>query len=55
VLNIVTFTEADGRTTLELLCQCGTREIRDGIIESGMEGGMQEQMDLLEQLAISLA
>jgi uncharacterized protein YndB with AHSA1/START domain len=55
VLNIVTFTETDGRTTLELLCQCGSKEIRDGIIESGMEGGMQEQMDLLEQLAISLA
>jgi uncharacterized protein YndB with AHSA1/START domain len=55
VLNIVTFTETDGRTRLELLCQCGTQEIRDGIIESGMEGGMQEQMDLLEQLAISMA
>ncbi len=55
VLNIVTFTETDGRTKLELLCQCGSREVRDGIIESGMEGGMQEQMDLLERLAISLA
>jgi uncharacterized protein YndB with AHSA1/START domain len=55
ILNTVTFTETDGRTTLELLCQCGSKEVRDGIIESGMEGGMQEQMDLLEQLAISLA
>jgi uncharacterized protein YndB with AHSA1/START domain len=54
ILNIVTFTETDGRTTLELLSQCGSKEVRDGIIESGMEGGMQEQMDLLEQLAISL-
>ena len=55
VLNIVTFTEADGRTTLSLLTQCPSKEIRDGIIDSGMEGGMQEQMDLLEELAASLA
>ena len=54
-LNIVTFTEADGRTTLEVLMQCGTKEVRDAIIESGMESGMQEAMDLLEQVAISLA
>ena len=54
-LNIVTFTEADGRTTLEVLMQCGTKEVRDAIIESGMEAGMQEAMDLLEQVAISLA
>jgi uncharacterized protein YndB with AHSA1/START domain len=53
-LNIVTFTETDGRTTLDLLVQCPDRETRDAIIGSGMEGGMQEGMDLLEQLAISL-
>jgi hypothetical protein len=28
--------------------------VRDIIINSGMEGGMQEAMDLLEQVAISL-
>jgi hypothetical protein len=27
---------------------------RDGIIDAGMEAGMQEQMDALEQIAISL-
>ena len=53
-LNIVTFTEVDGRTTLSLLVQTTTRELRDTIIDSGMEGGMQEQMDVLEQIAISL-
>jgi uncharacterized protein YndB with AHSA1/START domain len=53
-LNIVTFTEADGRTTLSLLTQVDSRETRDMIIGTGMEGGMQEQMDLLEELAISL-
>ena len=30
------------------------KEHRDGHINSGMEGGMQEAMDLLEQVAISL-
>ncbi len=53
-LNIVTFTEVDGRTTLSLLVQAGSKEVRDAIMSSGMEVGMQEQMDLLEQLAISL-
>jgi uncharacterized protein YndB with AHSA1/START domain len=53
-LNIVTFTEADGRTTLELLVQTTSKDLRDMIVNSGMETGMQERMDLLEQLAISL-
>lgn len=53
-LNIVTFTEADGRTLLTLLVQCPNKEVRDLIINSGMEVGMQEGMDLLEQVAISL-
>jgi uncharacterized protein YndB with AHSA1/START domain len=54
VINLVTFTEVDGRTQLELLVQCPSREVRDIIIDSGMEGGMQEGMDKLEQVAISL-
>jgi len=53
-LNTVTFTEVDGRTTLTLLVQVPTRQLRDEILSSGMEVGMQEQMELLEQLAISL-
>jgi uncharacterized protein YndB with AHSA1/START domain len=53
-INVVTFADADGRTRLELLVQCETKATRDGIIESGMEVGMQEQMDLLEELAVSL-
>ena len=54
VLNVVTFSEADGRTTLELLVQCPNQEIRDAIMDSGMEVGMQEQYDVLEQLVITL-
>ena len=34
--------------------QLASKEDRDAVIESGMEAGMQEQMDLLEELAISL-
>ena len=44
---IVTFTAVDGRTILTLLVQCASNEDRDTIINSGMEGGMQEQMDSL--------
>jgi uncharacterized protein YndB with AHSA1/START domain len=50
-----TFSEKEGRTTLTILMQCPSREVRDAIINSGMEGGMQEAMDHLEQVAISLA
>jgi uncharacterized protein YndB with AHSA1/START domain len=50
VVNVVTFHEDDGRTTLELLIECGSRETRDVILESGMETGVQEQMDRLEAL-----
>jgi uncharacterized protein YndB with AHSA1/START domain len=54
-LNVITFTELeDGRTRLEMLTQCPSREVRDAIIDSGMEVGMQEQMDVLEELARSL-
>jgi uncharacterized protein YndB with AHSA1/START domain len=53
-VNTITFTEIDGRTHLEVLTQCPSRELRDMIIESGMEAGMQESMDLLEQVAVSL-
>jgi uncharacterized protein YndB with AHSA1/START domain len=54
-LNTMTFAEADGRTTLTILVQAPRKEIRDAIIDSGMEAGMQDALDLLEQVAISLA
>jgi uncharacterized protein YndB with AHSA1/START domain len=53
-VDTITFIEADGRTTLELLMRVSSREIRDMILETGMEIGVQEQMDALEQLAKSL-
>jgi uncharacterized protein YndB with AHSA1/START domain len=53
-VNTATFTEADGRTTLTILVQATGKASRDAIIDSGMEAGMQDAMDLLEQVAISL-
>lgn len=54
-LNTLTLTEVDGRTTLTVLVEHKNQEGRDMHIESGMEGGMQEAMDRLEQVAVSLA
>jgi uncharacterized protein YndB with AHSA1/START domain len=53
-LNTLTLTEAEGRTTLTVLVDAPSKEVRDAIIESGMEAGMQDAMDLLEEVARSL-
>ena len=50
----ITFTEEDGRTTLTMLVQHRNQEERDAHLNSGMEGGMQESMDRLEQVAAAL-
>jgi uncharacterized protein YndB with AHSA1/START domain len=51
----VSLTEKDGRTNLEMLCEYRDKTDRDAVIDSGMEGGMQESMNALEQVARSLA
>jgi uncharacterized protein YndB with AHSA1/START domain len=51
----MTLTEVDGRTTLTQLTQVSSKETRDMIINTGMEAGLQDALDLLEQLAVSLA
>jgi uncharacterized protein YndB with AHSA1/START domain len=53
-LNTATFTEENGRTTLTILVEAPSKEVRDAIIDSGMEAGMQDAFDLLEQVAVSL-
>jgi uncharacterized protein YndB with AHSA1/START domain len=53
-VNTVTLDESDGRTTLTLLIQAANKVSRDGIIASGMESGLQDALDLLEQTARSL-
>lgn len=52
-VNTATFTEHDGRTMLTLLVQAPNKEARDAIIASGMEAGLQDALDLLEQVAAS--
>jgi uncharacterized protein YndB with AHSA1/START domain len=53
-VNTATFAETDGRTTLTILVEAPSKASRDAIIDSGMEAGMQDALDLLEQAAISL-
>jgi len=53
-VNTATFAEKDGRTTLTVLVQAPSRESRDAIVDSGMEAGLQDALDLLEEVAVSL-
>ena len=53
-LDTLTLEERDGRTTMTILVEHPTKEGRDAHIESGMEDGMQDAMDLLEEVAVSL-
>ena len=53
-VDTATFTEAGGLTTLTILVQHQRKEHRDAHIDSGMEGGMNEAFDHLEQVAQSL-
>jgi uncharacterized protein YndB with AHSA1/START domain len=49
-----TFSEVSGRTVLALLTDAGSRQLRDVILNSGMEEGVQEGFELLEQIAADL-
>ena len=53
-MNTASFTERDGRTALTLLIQAQNKLSRDAIIDSGMELGLQDALDLLEEVAVSL-
>ena len=53
-VDTVTFAESDGKTKLTILVQHSCREHRDAHINSGMEDGLQDALDLLEQVAGSL-
>ncbi|MFN8174424.1 MAG: SRPBCC family protein [Solirubrobacteraceae bacterium] len=53
-VNTMTLAEAGGRTTLTILVEHTSRAARDAHVESGMEDGLQDALDDLEQIAISL-
>ncbi len=52
-VNTTTFVEQGGKTTLTLTIQCGSKEIRDGILKSGMERGVNFSFDQLEGILAS--
>jgi uncharacterized protein YndB with AHSA1/START domain len=54
-VSILTLTEKDGRTYVEMLIEHNDQAGRDAHINSGMEGGMQESLNTLELVAASLA
>ena len=49
-VNVMTLVEVDGVTTLRTLVQHTSREHRDGHVDSGMEGGMQDTFNRLDDL-----
>lgn len=49
------FTDRGERTRLTVLTEVSSVELRDAIVASGMETGMQEGLDRLERVAVSLA
>ena len=53
-VNTATLTEVNGRTKLAILVQAASKMSRDAIIASGMEDGLQDALDLLEETARSL-
>jgi uncharacterized protein YndB with AHSA1/START domain len=56
VINTVTFEAADGGATLvSIRTNAGSKEVRDMIAQSGMEGGVREQFEIIEELAASLS
>lgn len=54
-LNTMTLAEHDGRTTMTILVQHAKAEHRDAHIASGMEAGMQDAYDLLEEIVVGSA
>jgi uncharacterized protein YndB with AHSA1/START domain len=54
-LNTMTLDEVDGVTTMTTLVQYPSQEIRDAVLESGMESGMQVSYDRLEDLVRGMA
>jgi uncharacterized protein YndB with AHSA1/START domain len=53
-LQTMTLTERDGRTTMTILADHPSRGVRDAVLASGMEDGMQDALSLLERVAVSL-
>ncbi len=48
--NTTTFIEHSGKTTLTVTCLYDSKEIRDGVLKSGMEGGVSVSYERLAEL-----
>ncbi len=53
-LTTVSFEERDGLTTVTILVRHSSKAHRDGHVNSGMEDGLQDALDLLDQAVRSL-
>ena len=49
-LNTLVLTEKDGKTTLTQTMLYESREIRDGVLKSGMESGVEASYDRLDEI-----
>jgi len=47
--------EQDGRTTCTTTVICGSKEIRDAVLKSGMTGGVSESYDKLDEVLASIS
>jgi uncharacterized protein YndB with AHSA1/START domain len=54
-LNTTTFDEENGKTTLTVTMLYDSKEIRDGVLKSGMESGVTESYDRLAELLPTFA
>lgn len=50
----MTFDEHEGKTDMVSHSLCPSKEVRDQILASGMEKGMRQTMDQLDELVASL-
>ena len=49
----LTLAETNGRTLFTSLSQVSSKMVRDMIMQSGMEAGLQDVLDMLEEVAVS--
>jgi hypothetical protein len=47
--------EQDGRTTCTTTVICGSKEIHDAVLKSGMTGGVSESYDKLDEVLASIS
>lgn len=52
-INTLTLSEANGKTTLTIVMLFATKEHRDGALQSGMTGGMEQSYERLEQKVLA--